>query len=158
VFHALLNNSYGGSFFMVNPVVLEESYNEFMKDLTKWIPDGVIDVNLKLLDEMGLLTENELANDESQDHFPHYFHVVETPDKVTLFNHQFAVWITPQVINQIPCTLTLIGLVQTEKPHLELGFTTSGVYNTPKFVLRILRFFLSEVIDTEAIISSIDKK
>jgi hypothetical protein len=76
VFHALLNNSYGGSFFMVNPVVLEESYNEFMKDLTKWIPDGVIDVNLKLLDEMGLLTENELANDESQDHFPHYFHVV----------------------------------------------------------------------------------
>lgn len=142
---------------MVNPIQLEESYNEFMKDLPKWIPDGVIDVNLKLLEEMSLLTQDELESDENQDQFPHYFHVIETPDKVTLFNHQFVVWIAPQMINNVSCTLTLIGLVHSEKAHLELGFTTSGVYNTPKFVLRILRFFLSEVIDTEAIISSIDK-
>ncbi len=142
---------------MVNPIQLEESYCEFMKDLPRWIPDGVIDVNLKLLEEMGLLTQGELEMDENQDHFPHYFHVIETPDKVTLFNHQFVVWIAPQVINNIPCTLTLIGLLHSDKAHLELAFTTSGVYNTPKFVLRILRFFLSEVIDTEAIISTIDK-
>lgn len=142
---------------MANPILLEESYNEFMKDLPRWMPDGVIDVNLKLLDEMGLLNQGELECDENEDHFPHYFHVIETPDKVTLFNHQFVVWITPQVVNNVPCTLTLVGLMHADKAHLELGFTTSGVYNTPKFVLRILRFFLSEVIDTEAIISSIDK-
>lgn len=142
---------------MVSPIQLEESYNEFMKNLSHWIPDGVVDVDLKLLDEMGLLNKEELEMDENQDHFPHYFHVIETPDKVTLFNHQFAVWIAPQVINEVPCTLTLVALMNLEKPHLELGFSTSGVYNTPKFVLRILRFFLSEVIDTEAIISSIDK-
>jgi len=142
---------------MVNPVQLEESYNEFMKDISHWIPDGIIDIDLKLLDEMRLLNQKELEMDENQDHFPHYFHVIETPDKVTLFNHQFAVWIAPQVINDVPCTLTLVALMHAEKPHLELGFATSGVYNTPKFVLRILRFFLSEVIDTEAIISSIDK-
>lgn len=142
---------------MSNPIQLEESYNDFIKDLPKWIPDGIIDIDLKLLDEMGLLCQEELEMDENQDHFPHYFHVVETPDKVTLFNHQFVVWIAPQVINENPCTLTLVALMHSEKPHLELGFSTSGVYNTPKFVLRILRFFLSEVIDTEAIISSIDK-
>lgn len=142
---------------MVNPVQLEDSYNEFMKDLPKWIPDGIIDIDLHTLDEMGLLNKEELEVDENQDHFPHYFHVIETSDKVTLFNHQFVVWIAPQVINEVPCTLTLVALMHANKPHLELGFSTSGVYNTPKFVLRILRFFLSEVIDTEAIISSIDK-
>lgn len=142
---------------MVDPAQLEEYYNEFMKNLSHWIPDGILDIDLKFLDKMGLLNQEELESDEDQDQFPHYFHVIETPDKVTLFNHQFVIWIAPQVINDNPCTLTLIALMNSDRAHLELGFSTSGVYNTPKFVLRILRFFLSEVIDTEAIISSITK-
>ena len=142
---------------MVNPIQLEEAYNEFIKDLNVWIPDGIIDADLKLLDELGLLNQEDLEVEEDQDHFPHYFHVIETADKVTLFNHQFVVWIVPQVMNDVPCTLTLIALMNSSKPQLELVFSTSGVYNTPKFVLKILRHFLSEVIDTEAIISSIDK-
>ncbi|MBM3191657.1 MAG: hypothetical protein FJZ63_03240 [Chlamydiae bacterium] len=142
---------------MVDPIQLEEFYSNFIKNLPQAMPDGVLDIDLKILEKMGLLTQEELETDENHDQFPHYFHVIETPDKVTLFNHQFAIWITPQVINDVPTTLTLIALIHSDSAHLELGFSTSGVYNTPKFVLRILRFFLSEVIDTEAIISSIDK-
>lgn len=142
---------------MVNPIQLEESFSEFMKNLQKWIPDGIIQVDLKLLDELGLLHQDQLESSDDEDQFPHYFHVIETSDKVTLFNHQFVVWIVPQVLNETPCTLTLIALMNSDKPCLELAFTTSGVYNTPKFVLKILRYYLSEVIDTEAIISSIDK-
>ena len=142
---------------MVNPIQLEEAFSEFTNNLPKWVPDGIIQVDLKLLDELGLLNQDPIESTEEEDQFPHYFHVIETSDKVTLFNHQFVVWIVPQVINETPCTLTLIALMNSDKPSLELGFTTSGVYNTPKFVLKILRYYLSEVIDTEAIISSIDK-
>ena len=38
-----------------------------------------------------------------------------------------------------------------------MAFTTSGVYNTPKCVLKVLRYYLTEVIDTESVIDSIDK-
>jgi hypothetical protein len=87
----------------------------------------------------------------------HYFQVLETPDKVTLFNEQFVVWILPKVVQEIPLTLTFIGRLQTTKANLELVFSTTGVYNTPKFILKVLEHFLTEVIDTEAIISSINK-
>jgi hypothetical protein len=54
-------------------------------------------------------------------------------------------------------TMTFIALLQNTKPHLEIVFATSGVYNTPKFILKVLEHFLTEVIDTEAIISSINR-
>lgn len=145
---------------MSSPTELEEAFHKFMSDLPKWVPDGVIDVNLRLLDELGLLHQEyfeEKEGEEENEDFPYYFHVVETAEKVTLFNHQFAVWIVPQVIDEVPTTLTLISLITSTTPRLELAFATSGVYNTPRFVLRILKHYLTEVIDTESIISSIHK-
>jgi hypothetical protein len=38
-----------------------------------------------------------------------------------------------------------------------MAFSTAGVYNTPKCVLKVLRHYLTEVIDTESIIDSLDK-
>jgi hypothetical protein len=137
---------------MINPNILEEAFLEFSKNLSKWIPDGVIQVDL------GLLNNAELEHSVSDAHLNHYFHIIETPDKVTLFNEQFAIWIVPQLIDETPTTTTLISLLQTNKPHLEIVYMTSGVYNTPKYILKILQHFLAEVQDTEAIISSIGKK
>ena len=93
----------------------------------------------------------------SDEEFPHYFHVIETSDKVTLFNHQFAVWIVPKIIDGNPTTLTLISLITEDEPNLEIVFSTSGLYNAPKYVLKVLKSYLSEVLDTEAVISSIGK-
>ena len=143
---------------MLNPNELEESFAQFMGNLQEWIPDGIITVDLKLLEELDLLNQGELEDSDDDEQFPHYFHVIETDDKVTLFNHQFAVWIVPQVIDEMPTTITLIALMRQEQLHLELAFATSGVYNTPKFVLKILRHYLTEVIDTESVISSMTKK
>ncbi|MDN3507515.1 MAG: hypothetical protein P0S94_01185 [Simkaniaceae bacterium] len=143
---------------MLNPNELEDSYAEFMDNLQQWIPDGIITVDLKLLEELDLLNPNELEDSDDDEQFPHYFHVIETDDKVTLFNHQFSVWIVPQVIDEMPTTITLIALMRQDKLHLELAFATSGVYNTPKFVLKILRHYLTEVIDTESVISSMSEK
>ncbi|HSX12412.1 MAG TPA: hypothetical protein VLF61_02880, partial [Rhabdochlamydiaceae bacterium] len=73
-------------------------------------------------------------------------------------NEQFAIWIVPRVVDNITSTLTYIALLYQNKPHLEIVFSTAGVYNTPKYILKVLQHFLIEVIDTEAIISNIGKK
>ena len=144
---------------MINPNILEESFKEFSKDLSKWLHDGIIQVDMKLLNDLGLLSSAELAHTISDADLNHYFHIVETPDKVTLFNEQFAIWIVPELIEDAPTTTTFIALLQAHnKPHLEIAYTTSGVYNTPKYILKILQHYLAEVLDTEAVILSIGKK
>lgn len=147
-----------GAAAMINPNLLEEAFKEFSKDLSKWVHDGIIQVDMKLLNDLGLLNQAELEHSVNDQDLNHYFHILETPEKVTLFNEQFAVWIVPQSTEETAMTTTLIALVQTNKPHLEIVYTTSGVYNTPKYILKILQHYLAEVRDTEAVISSIDKK
>jgi hypothetical protein len=142
---------------MMNPIQLEEAYKDFTENFQKWAPDGFINVNLQLLQDLGLLSNTEEENSDSES-LAQQFHVIETNDKVTLFNQQFAIWIVPQVDTELPSTLILISLIQNLKPHLEIVYTTSGVYNTPQYILRVLQHFLTEVLDTEAIISSINKK
>jgi hypothetical protein len=143
---------------MINPSILEEAFQEYSKDLNKWAPDGIIHVDMKLLSDLGLLNSEELEHSVTDAYINQHFHIIETPDKVTLFNEQFAIWIVPELLDDIPTTTTLIALLQSNKPHLEIVYTTSGVYNTPKYILKILQHFLSEVQDTEAVISAIGKK
>ncbi len=143
---------------MIDPKVLEDSYQEFTRNLLKWIPDGILHVDIKLLNELGILNNNSLEQTVDESNLHHHFHIVETPEKVTLYNDQFAVWIVPELVNEVPTTTTLIALLQSKKPHLEIVYTTAGVYNTPKYILKILQHFIAEVQDTEAVISSIGKK
>ena len=142
---------------MLTPAQFEEAFIEFSQNLQKHAPDGVITVDLNLLYELGLLQNGKFDESASTDELMHYFHILETADKVTLFNEQFVVWILPKVVQEIPLTLTFIARLQMTKPNLELVFSTTGVYNSPKFILKVLEHFLTEVIDTEAIISSINK-
>lgn len=142
---------------MLNPTQLEEAFKDFTQNFQKWAPDGVISVNLSVLHELGLLNHANFEQPPT-DSLMHYFHVVETSDKVTLFNEQFAVWIVPKVLDDFPTTLTFIALLQNNKARLEIVFSTEGVYNTPKYILKVLQHFLTEVIDNESIISSIGKK
>ena len=142
---------------MLNPKKLEKAYKGFTNDLSKWIPDGVTDVDLNLLKEFDLLNKTPEEERELQAQFPFYFHVIENQEKVTLFNNQFVVWIVPKVVDDIPTTMTLIALVQKDNPRLEIAFSTAGVYNSPKYVLKVLRHFLTEVIDTEEEIASITR-
>lgn len=143
---------------MINPNILENAYEEFSKDPRKWLHDNIIQVDMKLLSELGLLNSKELDKTVSDAYLNQHFHIIETPEKVTLFNEQFAVWISPELLDDIPTTTTFIALLQNNKPHLEIVYTTSGVYNTPKYILKILQHFLAEVQDTETVISSFGRK
>ncbi len=142
---------------MLNQKKLEKSYTQFTSDLGKWLQDGIIHVDLSLLKKFDLLNKTPEEEKELQAQFPFYFHVVESNEKVTLFNNQFVVWIIPKVIDDTPTTLTLIALTTNEEPRLEIVISSSGVYNTPKYVLKVLRHFLTEVIDTEEEIASISR-
>lgn len=141
---------------MINPIQLEEYYQEYTKDLGRWAHDGITNVDLNLLHQFGILDSFEEEDDDPDD-LTQYFHVIESAEKVTLFNEQFAVWIVPKMEEEIPTTFVLIALNQAEKPHLEIVFTTSGVYNTPRYVLKVLQHFLIDMLETEATLTSIEK-
>lgn len=142
----------------MNPSELEEVYKDFTDNFQKWAPDGIIEIDLETLADMGLLNKEDF-DEEEPDEVTQFFHVIETPDKITLHNEKFVIWIVPKVIEENPTTLTYVSQVaKKKKPHLELVYSTSGVYNTPKFILKVLQRFLIDVIDTDAVISSIGKK
>ena len=141
----------------MNPIQLDQIYSKYISNLSSWIPEGIIEVSMPLLEDIGLLKHETFENDKNQEQLPHYFHVIETNEKVTLFNHQFVIWIIPKIIDEIPSTIVMIALINNQDPHLEIVFSTQGVYNTPKFVLKLIKYYLSEVIDTEEAISSIEE-
>jgi hypothetical protein len=141
---------------MLNPMQIEEAYKEFMTNLPNWAHDGVIAIDLNFLQQEGLL-EALAEMKEDPDDLTQYFHVVESVEKVTLFNEQFVVWIIPRMEGEQPMTYVLIALSQPTKPHLEIVFMTTGVYNTPRHVLRILQHFLADMLETEATLTSFEK-
>jgi hypothetical protein len=126
---------------------LDSSYEQFIRRLPELIPDGIIEVDLKLLQKLGLLHE-ELQNEASAQ-LTRFFHVVESKEKITLFNDQFVIWIVPEKVQNEPFTLVLIALNNPAKLHLEMAFSMSGIYNTSRLVLRVLEKFLSEIQENE---------
>ena len=72
-------------------------------------------------------------------------------------NEQFYVWIIPKTEQEIPVTYVLIALNNNNKTSLEIVFTTAGVYNTPKYVLKVLQYYLLDMLETEATLTAIEK-
>jgi len=132
----------------MEPVDLENAFNHYMSDLPLHVPDGIVEVDLTLLQELGLLSTEEKHEDIS-DSLTHNFYVIESADKLTLFNDKFAIWIVPKMLHESPTTFTLIALNEEEQPQLEMVFTTTGVYNHSSLVLRILEKFLEQIEENE---------
>lgn len=141
---------------MLNPIQIEEAYKEFVGNLPNWAHDGISAIDLKFLHEQGLLPS--ITEDQSDaDDLTQYFHVIESIEKVTLFNEQFIVWIIPKMDGDQPLTYVLIALNHPEKAHLEVVFATRGVYNTPKYVLKVLQHYLVDMLETEETLTSFEK-
>lgn len=141
---------------MLNPVQIETTYKDFITNLAQCAHDGVTLIDLKFLHDQGLLSSLQGDKNESDD-LTQYFHVIESAEKVTLFNEQFIVWIIPKVEEDQPLTLVLIALNHPEKANLEIVFSTKGVYNTPRYVLKVLQHFLVDTLETEATLTSLEK-
>ncbi len=140
---------------MLNPVQIEEAYKEFTNNLSNWAHDGIQQIDLKFLHDQGLLSKFQ---DESEaEDLTQYFHVIESQEKVTLYNEQFIIWIIPKMDGEQPNTYVLIALNHPEKAHLEIVFSTYGVYNTPRYVLKVLQHFLSDMLETEETLTFFEK-
>lgn len=137
---------------MLNPQDLEEAYQEYMDDLSSYVPDGIYEIDLAFLNELNLLSADE--EDETEAELSYSFYVLESAEKLTLYNQKFIVWIVPKMVDDTPTTFTLIALNEEEEPHLEMVFTTSGVYNHSNLVLKILEKFLEEIEENESEICS----
>lgn len=140
---------------MHNLALLDESFKKFIKNFKKWPSESVIQVDLHLLHEMDLLHFHHKSTLDPN--LTRYFQVVESPEKITLINDDFVVWITPEKISRIPQTYTIIAINHPEDLQMELAFITSGVYNTSFLVLRLLEKFLFEIQETEDLLSKIKK-
>lgn len=134
---------------MLNPAKLDKAFEDFVANLSKFNRDGIITVDLALLRDLELLNFPEEDTSCNLQQYPFYFHVLEEESKVTLFNHQFVVWIAPEHKEGISTTYVLVALINEDNPNLELIFSVSGIYNNPKYILRVLRHYLQEIIDTE---------
>lgn len=132
---------------------LDQQFKKYITELQKWLPDGVIQVDLPLLQEFELLDSG--LDEKSTPALTRYFHVVESFEKITLINDQFVIWIVPQKGDTIK-TLTLIALNYPDHLKLELAFLTSEIYNTSRLVLRILEKFLFEIQENEDLIKKIN--
>ncbi len=139
---------------MDDPSALEEHFEEYITNLKSYLPDGVIEVDLQLLQELDLLHIEDNTADDST--LSQSFYVIESSEKLTLFNERFAVWIVPQLIEETPMTYTLIAMNHSDKPHLEMAFATTGVYNHSGLVLRILEKFLDQIDENEKEIIKFD--
>lgn len=131
----------------MDPQELEEVFQEYMADLSQHVPDGIYDVDLTLLYELDLLTAQEEGAED--DLLSYSFYVIESADKLTLYNQKFVIWILPKMVDGVATTYTLIAINEGDRPQLEMVFTTSGVYNHSNLVLRILEKFLAEIEENE---------
>ncbi len=138
----------------MDPVQLELCFQDYMDNLADCVPDGLIPIDLAFLQNSGLLACEEFDLLEGKPD-KHFFHVMETPEKLTLINTQFVVWVAPHSWNGVPATFTLIAFNEPEGPRLDLVFTATGVYNASHIVLRVLDHFLDETLENEGLISNI---
>ena len=142
---------------MDNLSIIEECYQRYIHNLERWLPEGLVEVNLQLLWELGLLDfHNPQKRDEHA--LSQYFHVIETEEKITLINQQFVIWIVPEKQGPFPTTYALIALNGEEIPNPETAFYAQGVYNSSWLVLRVLEKLLFEIEENNKLINNYTKK
>lgn len=141
---------------MLDPLALEETFNNLLTHLPQKAPDGIIDVNVDLLKSLNLLDVEVL---ESQVFFAssaEQFYMVEAEEKLTLFNQEFAIWMLPSFTDDESATYVFIARnFEDAPPELEIVFLARGVYNTSWLVLSVLDAFLQEVKENETVLSKL---
>ncbi len=132
---------------MIDEDLLDLYYFTFSNNINRWLPEGFTEIDLSLLHKYNLLDFDEEGAPAKN--ISHFFHMIESEEKLTLFNEQFIIWIVPDNNEEFPSTYTLIAIRQGDKVHLEVGFRTRGVYNTSHFLLNFLEHFLDEIKENE---------
>lgn len=132
---------------MISPSTLDQCFNKYINNLPELLPDGILSVDLHLLEHLKLLHYHPPSQCEPE--LTRFFHLIESPEKITLVNEHFVIWIAPRKLQDTLTTFALIALNYHDRPKLELAFVASGVYNTSQLVLRVLEKLLIEIQENE---------
>lgn len=132
---------------------LNSGFEQAMKEFPHLPKEAIIEVDIKLLDSVGLTNEGEYTNPNEA--FERSFKVMESGSRITLYNQQFVIWIIPELLDSIPATYALIALRDHEKMKLEVVFLARGAFNSSRLVLRLLDRYLAEIQENEEIIQRI---
>lgn len=135
---------------------VEVYYRKCIVNLPHCLPEGVVNVDLKLLQCLDLL-DFEGKEFGQEDVLTRYFHVVESDDKITLINDLFVIWIVPEATENQSSTYTMIALNRPQEPKLEMIFSVSGIYNTSRMVLRVLEKYLHDIQENEEELTRLKK-
>ncbi|MBS0622527.1 MAG: hypothetical protein JSR80_06180 [Verrucomicrobia bacterium] len=138
---------------MLTPIEIERQFQVLMQRFACQGQKEMVEVTPALFEQLGILKEKP----PGEDPLTCYFHVLESHDKLTLFNENFVVWIAPQLLAQETATVTFIGVIKGETIHLELVFATRGVYNKSKTILDVLEKLLEEIRENETIINKLEE-
>ena len=139
---------------MNNSVDLEQYYNEFTGNLEKWLPDGLVEADIALLERLNLL-HYPVVQEMSDSALTRYFQSIESKEKLVLINDHYVIWIVPDRTATIPSTITFIALHKNNEVFLQLGFVNKGIYNNSQLILRLLEKFLMEIQDMEDALNQI---
>ena len=133
--------------------ILEKCFRKYLKNFDKLSSENFINIDIKFLHDFNLLHFHQPKTFDFG--LTRYFQVIETPDKITLINDEFVVWIVPENIENKTVTYTIIALNGEVEPKLELVFLLSGVYNSSHLVLSVLEKLLFEIQENEELIHQI---
>lgn len=140
---------------MQDLAVIEKYYNNFSSHLAELIPEGIYPITLSLLHHFDLLHFKPVGERKDRLLLPYYFHVIENPDKITLINDEFVIWVVPSTNGSEKPTYAMIALQDKNKElRLEIAVIASGVYNNSKLLLNIIEKFLIEIQENEKTLSS----
>lgn len=136
---------------MYSIIELDNFFNQFAGNISKWLPEDIVNVDHELLKKFNLA--DKIPFDEPP--LTRHFHVIESHEKITLFNEEFIVWIVPEKLNKVIFTYTLVARNLPSHPQLELCFVTSDVHNNSRLVLQVLEKFLQEIQKNEEAIRNL---
>lgn len=148
----MLKLIYNGEYVLMDNDRLDQCFEHYLHEVKTWSPDRMIEIDLEALQRLDLLSGFHEPFGSTGE-LTQYFQVSESPEKITLMNEQFVIWIVPEVTPTTTVTYVFIALNTIKKPRLEVSFSASGVYNSSKLVMRVLEKMLSEIEENEALLS-----
>jgi hypothetical protein len=142
-------------------VVSIEQLDAFFDDLTQHtsdlLPDGILEINVKSLHALHLLSENISAPPGSTP-ASNLLQAIESGGKITLYNEKFALWVAPQKNADPSSTIVFIARRDEDALKPEIAFRTTGIHNRSKIILKLIDRFLLDIQETESVISNLETK
>lgn len=139
---------------MVNIEELDGFFQELSAHTGEMLPDGIVDINVRVLHDLRLLSEDPPVVHETPP--SSLLQAVDSGGKITLYNEKFALWIVPQANASPPTTITFIARRAESTITPEVAFRTQGLHNRSKTILRLIDRYLTEIQENESVIAGLE--